>query len=855
MLQKHLLLVFSIFLWLGAFAQNFGTVKGTVRDSTTKGVEDVSVVVEEHQKYSAISGKNGAFELKVPAGEKLTLVFSSLNTFPVRKSIEVKSGETLTISQTVTLKVREITGTEIKSKRTNETDVPSQVEIKSQQFIVTPNESFEALLSAQGLGVSKTNELSSSYSVRGGSFDENLVYVNDFEIYRPYLVRSAQQEGLSFVNPDMVGNVKFSSGGFQAKYGDKMSSVLDVGYRRPDSLHGSFYASLLGLGGHLEGTDKKRRFTYSVGVRQRLSQYILKSQDTKGEYAPNFLDVQGFFTVLINEKLSMEVLTNYSRNRFYFKPVNRTTTFGLLTDVKNLTVYYDGQESDQYQTSTNGLSFIYNPNDNLRIKFLASYALDREKEAFDINGQYYLSEVQSDLGSANFGKTLYSLGTGGLQNWGRNTLNTDVFYGGTRGSWFKKGHNLQWGLDYKHEIIHDHISEWDYLDSAGYGVPYNFSTDYTKLDSNGNIVPYTKNDLQLNRVLKPEPVNLNSNRVSAFIQDTWKFGDSSKFTLNYGVRFQYWDVNKEPIATPRVQFNYKPKGKADVVVTAATGLYYQPPFYREMRNDFTGQLNTSLKAQKSYHAVVGLNYSFKAWKRNFNFTTELYYKYMWDMVPYQYSDVLLQYLGNNSAKGYAYGIDLRLNGELAEGLESWISMSIMTAQQKIAGAQYTAYYDSAHTQIAYTQDNIPLIRDSASVRPGYFPRPTDQRVSFNMYFQDYIPKFRFIKVHINLVFATGLPFGPPNDGTSFYNNKLRMPPYRRVDMGFSGQLWDPVWAKRQNRFNQGLKGVWLSLDVFNIFGITNTVSYLWVSDFSGSQYAVPNYLTSRRVNLKLIVNF
>ncbi len=847
MLKKTIVLLLFLIPGIAIFAQDFGTVKGIVKDSTGAGVDIVSIVIEENQQYETITDSKGAFELKIPANQKLTLVFSSINIHAARRTVEVLPGKTIVIHQIVDSKQHTFKPVTI-SKNREETNVPSTAPVEVQPFGPSPNESFESTLAAQALGVSKTNELSSTYSVRGGNFDENLVYVNDFEIYRPYLIRSAEQEGLSFVNPDMVDNVKFSSGGFQARYGDKMSSVMDVTYRRPDSLRGSVYASLLGLGGHLEGTDKKRRLTYSVGVRQRLSQYILGSLDTKGEYSPNYLDVQGLITYVISEKLSVEALVNYSRNQFNFVPVNRQTTFGLLTDVKNLTVYYDGEEADQYQSATNGLAFTYRPNNDLRIKFLSSYVLDREKENYDIIGQYFLSEVNSDLGSKNFGQTLYSLGTGGLQDWARNTLNVDIFSAGMRGSWFKKSHNLQWGLDYKHEIVSDKISEWNRLDSAGYSLPYNYNIT---LDSSGNVV-YPKSEVDLNRVVKSS-LDLNSNRVAGFIQDTWKFGDSAHFTFNYGVRFEYWDVNKEPVITPRVQFSYKPKGRADLVFTTAAGLYYQPPFYREMRNDFTGAVNTSLKAQKSFHAVAGLNYSFLAWHRNFNFTTEVYYKTMWDLIPYQYNDVLIQYLGANSGKGYAYGIDMRLNGELAKGVQSWISMSIMQAMQNIAGDDYTAYYDSTHHQIAYNQDNLPLIRDSAHIKPGKFPLPTDQRVNFNMYFQDYIPQFPFIKLHINLVFATGLPFGAP--GSNFYTDVLRTPPYRRADIGTSAQLWKPNWAKHKNKFNQGLKGVWLSLDVFNIFGISNVVSYLWVRDASGAQYAVPNYLTSRRVNLKLLINF
>ena len=835
MFRKQVLLYAFMLFCLVSSAQNMGTVAGIVSDSSGKPVELVTIAVKEYPKYTTSTDKNGAFEMQIPANVQVTLVFSSLSTFPSQLIVVVETDETLHIKQKVGVKQHDIPVTEIKGKRTEE-PVPGNSRVEAQQFNSSPNESFESTLAAQALGVSKTNELSSTYSVRGGSFDENLVYVNDFEIYRPFLIRSAQQEGLSFVNPDMVDNVQFSSGGFQAKYGDKMSSVMDVTYRRPDSIHGSIYASLLGFGGHLEGSDKKRRFGFSVGVRQRLSQYILGSLDTKGDYNPNFLDVQALLTYRINEKWGLEGLINYTRNQFVFQPVDRTTTFGLLTDVIQLNVYYSGQEIDAYQSTTDGIALVYKPNDNTIIKFLGSYLLDNEKETYDINGQYYLGQLNSNIGSSSYGQTLYSLGTGGIENWARDYLNINVYYAGTRGSWFKNHHNVQWGADYKREVVSDQISEWGMLDSAGYSVPY------------------TGTAVTLSSVLKSS-FGLKSDRVTGFIQDSWKFGGegATKVTLNYGARFEYWDVNKEPVATPRAQLTIKPKKQKDLVITAATGLYYQPPFYREMRNDFTGVVNTSMKAQKSYHATAGVNYSFVGWHRNFNFTAEAYYKYLWAQDPYQYNDVNIQYLGNNSGKGYTYGLDMRLNGELAKGAQSWISMSVMQAEEQIPGLTYEAYYDSAGHQVANNPDNASIIKYSKTVTVGKFPMPTDQRVNFNLFFQDYIPQFPFITLHINMVFATGLPFGPPTN--NFYDDVFRMPSYKRVDMGFSGQLWNPKWAKRKNKFNQGLRGAWLSLDVFNIFGISNVASYLWVADSGGNQYAVPNYLTSRRVNAKFLVNF
>ena len=843
--RRYLTLVLVSLLTSSVYAQNFGTVKGVVKDSLGVGIDYVSVVVNEDQKYSTHTNPDGNFSLQVPADRKLTIVFSSLNIIPSRIKISLAKDEVKTLVVTTAQNTYEKGTVEISAQRKD--DNVSTVEVKSLDFLSSVNESFESGLQFQGLGVMKNNDLSSNYSVRGGNFDENLVYVNDFEIYRPFLIRSGQQEGLSFIHPSMVSNVKFSSGGFQSRYGDKLSSVLDVTYKKPLRFGGSFYASLLGFGGHIEGSDKNGKVSFLVGVRQRLSQYILRSLEEEGQYSPNFIDVQGFFTFKLSKKLGLEVISNFSRNNYVFKPETRETTFGLLTDVKKLTIFFDGQEADRYESLMNGLSLVYSPNENLRIKWLASHYRNREKEAYDILGEYFLSQVESDLGKSNFGEVLYSLGIGGLQDWGRNTLSTDIIYGGHRGSWFskKKNHNLLWGFDYKHEIIADRLNEWDRLDSAGYSLPNNYNIDIN------NPSPFTKQNVELSRVLKSS-FNLNSNRISGFFQDTWKFGDTSQFSLNYGVRFQWWDVNKEIVVTPRVQFSYKPKIKADIVLTAAVGAYYQPPFYREMRN-LSGQVNTNLRAQKSIHSVLGVNYAFKAWKRNFSLTSEVYYKHLWDLVPYEFDNVLIRYFGQNQAKGYSAGFDVRLNGELVEGAESWISMSVMKTAEDIIGDKYTEYYDTAGNAIANIAANADRIVDSNTIFPGYIPRPTDQRVNFALFFQDYIPKFKFIKVSVSLVFGTGLPFGPPDSDR--YKDDLRIPPYRRVDIGFSGQLWNPIWAKKKNVFNQGLKSAWLTLDVFNIFGITNTVSYLWINDINNNRYAVPNYLTARRINAKLLINF
>ncbi len=821
-----------------AFAQETGTVKGKILLSDGKPAI-VSVVVEENQRFYSNSNDKGEYELKVPANKLITLVFSSLNTETIREKLSVKPNEVYTLDAEITSKVKQLDGVEIIDRSKRQEASTTEINVKS-QLLPTVNESIEAYLSAQALGVQKNNELSSTYSVRGGNFDENLVYVNDFEVYRPFLIRSGQQEGLSFANPNMVQNIKFTSGGFQARYGDKMSSVMDVTYKRPKKFGGSFSASLLGFSGHLEGVfDKKQRFTFIVGVRQRLSQYILRSLETSGQYSPNFLDIQGYFTFQWNEKWSTEIITQFSRNRFDFKPVQRETTFGYITDVKRLTVYFEGQEADRYQTFMNGVALNYKPTENLSLKLLGSAYLNNEKEAYDILGEYFLSQVESDFSRESFGENLFSLGVGGLQSWARNTLRSEVYVAAHRGSWFKGNHNLQWGVDYKREYIQDKISEWDRLDSAGYSLPsFPFTTD--------------GENVRLNTVLKSSNT-LKSNRFSAFIQDTWKFGDTTKYSMTYGLRYSYWDLNKELLTlSPRVQFSVKPKSKADIVINIAGGLYYQPPFYREMRN-LKGEVNTNLRSQKSAQVVAGFNYAFKAWKRPFSFVAEAYYKHLWDLVPYEFDNVLIRYYGQNQANGYAAGIDFRLNGELAEGDESWISLSFLKTGEDIVGDKYTAYYDSTGKEVPNTRTYRDVIVDSATINPGYIPRPTDQLVNFALFFQDHLPKFKYIKLNLSLLIGTGLPFGPPDNNR--FRDVLRVPPYRRLDIGFLGQLWSSDWAKKKKGFGVMLKSVWVSLEIFNVLGIQNTVSYIWVRDVANNQYAVPNYLTNRRVNGRLVVNF
>ncbi|MFN8310316.1 MAG: carboxypeptidase-like regulatory domain-containing protein [Chitinophagales bacterium] len=840
--------LFLFLLWVGmALGQDKAFINGAVKDLNGKPIELVNVVVKEDQNFSTTTNDVGFYSMPIPAGKQVTIIYSYLTKQLYSKTISLKKNETLQISFQVEAPVTELREVEVKDQSARRQASLSEIKVRDILLPDAGGGGIEAYLVSQALGINKSNELSSNYSVRGGNYDENLVYVNDFEIYRPFLIRSGQQEGLSFANPNLVSTIKFSSGGFQARYGDKLSSVLDVTYKRPKQWGGSISASLLGFAGHLEGCSKDKRFTFLLGVRQKTSQYILKSLETQGEYSPNFIDAQLFASFQVNEKWRVELISNVARNQFVFRPDTRTTKFGTITDVKQLEMAFEGQEIDNYLAIMNGLSLVFTPKENLQLKLLGSAYNNSEKETFDILADYRIGDVETDQSKSDYGKVKQYRGIGGLQNWGRNTLFTDIYLAAFRGSWLKKGHQLQWGVDYKHEILSDKLSEWDMLDSAGYSLPF---TSTGQKNFYGDSVPLNNfSEVNLSRSLKTR-FQLSSNRISAYIQDSWRFGDSSKYNLTYGVRFQYWDVNKEPVITPRIQFSVKPSARRDLIVNLSAGMYYQPPFYREMR-DLNGHVNTGLRAQKSVHAVAGLNYTFKAWRRPFQFVTEVYYKYLWDIVPYEFDNTLIRYYGRNMAHGHAFGADFRLGGELAEGAESWISLGLLRTINDIDGDMQKYYVDSAGNRSIYNTNGKAV--DTVTQAVGYVPRPTDQWVTFNLFFQDYIPKWPFLKLNINLVFGSGIPVKGPTDAS--FSDSRRLPFYRRVDLGFAAQLWNPKWDKKKTKVGQGIKSVWFSLDVLNVFGINNTVSYLWIKDYLNQSYSVPNYLPQRRVNAKLVFNF
>lgn len=764
----------------------------------------------------------GSYELTVPAGKRITVVFSALSTEPYQQSLKLDAGEQRTLDVRLRGRAQEMTNITVRQVRSHAE--PGSVYIlnpsESNQMPTTTMDGISGVIKSM---VGTNNELTSQYTVRGGNYDENLVYVNDFEIYRPFLVRSGQQEGLGFVNSDLVSNVSFSLGGFQARYGDKMSSVLDVTYRRPEYFKGTAMLSLLGGSLSLEGASKNEKFTWLLGLRQKSNQYLLQAQPTKGVYNPSFTDGQALVNYRFNDKWEVEGIFNYARNRFNFIPEEMSSSFGVVTQAYKLQMFYDGAESDIFDSRFGGISLTHKPNDRLRLKLLASGFQTNESEAYDISGEYLLGELETDMGKANFGQIKYAIGTGIIHNYARNYLHVNVGTIAHRGAYTAKRHTLLWGADATTLSIDDKLHEWERRDSAGFTQPY----DPAKLE----LTKYFHSAATFNYM-----------RYTGFLQDNWRLGSDSgsQFFLSAGVRFLYSGLNDEFVVSPRVQATYRPKWQGDWLFKAAAGLYAQPPLYREMR-DLQGNVNKGLKAQKSTHYVLGAEHNFRIADRPFKLTGEIYYKQLRDLVPYEYDGVRIRYFGDNLAKGFAYGGELRLYGDLVKDATSWVSVGLMKTMEDISNDQIV-YQGVAGA-------------DSAIIYPGYIPRPTDQRAMVSLFFQDYLPNNKNFRAHLNLMYATGLPFGPPDEQR--YGDTLRLPDYKRVDVGFSALLLD---SKRKVRpaysfFNQ-LESVWLSLEVFNLLGIQNTLSYTWIQDqTTGRTFATPNRLTTRLINAKVIVKF
>ena len=836
---------FAILLCLLFSMQGFSqsTVSGKVTDAGSgEGIEFVTVYIADSSTATE-SDVSGSYSLAVPSGQSFELVFTRIGFAEKRVQVNrIRKGRSRVVDIQLLTSESDIEVVVQESKIDEAEMVRESVE--EFKLIPTTTGNFESILPNIALGTSggTGGELSSQYNVRGGNYDENLVYVNDFEIFRPQLIRNSQQEGLSFPNADMISNISFSSGGFQANYGDKMSSVLDIQYKRPDEFKGSASMSLLGATAHIEGSKQFGKSTYKklrylVGARYKTSKYLLGSLDTRGQYTPNFTDIQTYLTYDLTRDLQLGLIGNYNKSQFDFIPFSRNTAFGTFFTTLQLTSIFEGAERDDYSNGMAGLSFTYIPDrakNPLYLKLLASAYSADESEAYDIQGFYSLAQVETGLGE-NAGQAVALIGSGTQHEFARNQLKNNIINvqhkGGleiqldNKSGQAEKTHFLQWGLKVQNEQFDDRLNEWERLDSAGYSLPFSQET------------------VDLYRVTKTTN-DITSTRLNAFVQNTYSIIDPGEKELKatIGLRAAYWDITNEFILSPRAQFLFKPLNSSrDLSFKLATGVYYQPPFYRELRRP-DGTLNLNLKSQRSIHALAGFTYDFgddiNTKRKKYRFITEAYYKKLDNLISYEIDNIRIRYSGENDASGYVAGIDFRINGEFVPGAESWINLSFLSAKESLTDVQHQKFFPG----------------DSTSTEVNFVPRPTDQLFYMSVFFQDYLPSNENFKMHLNLIFGSGLPFGVRDDNRVF-RNTFKYKAYQRVDIGFSLALWNRETSNGRGGMFSWSDKAWISLEVFNMLGIENVASNTWIKTIFQQQYAIPNNLTSRRVNLRFKVDF
>ena len=767
---------------LNITAEDF-TLKGKVIDEEGNALELVTISCAAQGKVT-MSNLKGEFSISLNTADSVEVKFTMVG-YGVRKRVfrRPKGKMTVQIVMHPAATLNEITVTQ-RRRQTSQMEQLNTKDLKGNPS--TTGNAVEELIQQQA-GVSSHNELSSQYNVRGGSFDENSVYINQVEVYRPLLISSGQQEGLSVINPNMVEKVGFSTGGFNAKYGDKMSSVLDISYRRIKGFEANATASLLGASGYLGYGNRK--FSMSHGLRYKTNKYLLGSLETTGEYNPKFIDYQTYISYLPNSRWSIDFIGNISDNHYNFKPESRETSFGTMADIKQFKVYFDGEEKDRFTTLFGALGVTRNIKDSTSIKFITSAFHTKESETYDIAGQYWLDDTQ----------TQESLGIGTYMEHARNYLTADVVSFKLIGHHQTRRHNIEAGISLKLGKIKEQAREYEMRDSSGYSIPH------------------SANRLDMIYTLSAKN-NISSNRIEAYIQDTYRWNKgNSYYTLNYGVRLANWSFNKETTVSPRASLAIVPAFNNDITFRIATGLYYQAPFYKEMRDTTTVNgmttaiLNDHIKSQQSIHFIAAADYRFKMLNRPFKFTAEAYYKAMSNLIPYNVQNMKITYYGENVSKGYAAGIDLKLYGEFVPGTDSWLTLSLMSTRQK------------------YNDEWVPM--------------PTDQRWAVNLHFTDYFPGTERWKMTLRLAFADGLPFGAPHRGLE--QQQFRAPAYKRADIGMS-------YCALKN--TKRIKGLWLGIDCLNLFGISNVNSYYWVTDVTNIQWGVPNFLTGRQINAKISLN-
>ena len=777
--------IFSV-ISLTILAQSF-TLQGRVTDQENNPVELASVV---SQGKLTMTNLNGEFSIQLQSADSVVVRFSMIGYKTKTRVLRRPKGKmTLQVQLFDAGLLDEVVVTE-QRRQTGTTQ-----EIDTKQLGTTPSASgnkVEELIQQQA-GVSTHSELSSQYNVRGGSFDENSVYINNVEVYRPFLVRSGQQEGLSIINGDMVEKIGFSTGGYEAKYGDKMSSALDITYKRPKKFEANVAASLLGASAYVGFSTKK--FSWSNGIRYKTNKYLLGSLQTKGEYDPTFIDYQTYLSYQPNKRWTIDFIGNISDNRYNFEPEDRETNFGTMENVKSFKVYFDGKEKDLFRTFFGSLSITHNFGEKTKLSLIGSAFKTREQETYDIQGQYWLTQTE----------TSENLGVGTYMEHARNYLNATVGSVKLMLNHKSRKHDVQAGLTFKFEKIEEKSREYEMRDSSGYSVPHTGKDLYMIYSLNA------RNELK-------------AQRVEAYVQDTYKFSSGETFfTLNYGVRFSHWNFNKESIVSPRVSLGIVPAFNQDVTFRLATGLYYQAPFFKELRDTTTvngvtyALLNEKIKSQRSIHFIAGMDYRFKMMNRPFKFSAETYFKLLGNLVPYSVNNVKIVYDASEQCSGHAMGLDLKLYGEFVEGSDSWVTLSVMNTRMKLNGK------------------SIPL--------------PTDQRFALNLFFTDYFPGTDRWKMSLKLAYADGLPFGAPHRRLDIM--PFRAPAYKRADIGMSFRALDNEKRDKKTIF----KNIWIGVDCLNLLGINNVNSYYWITDVTNQQYAVPNYLTGRQINGRVLFEF
>ncbi len=865
-MQKVLSL--TLFLLLTSFAMAQTGVKGYCVGTSGQGIEGIAIYLNNDTLPIQFTDTAGRFSFALEPAVKYQIRFLINEDEIEQRKVTLADNEIKNLDK-IKIKYGNIT-TNITGRSIEE--IPTIPFIKPAEL---PFTNFERVL-VFTTAASSNNELTSNFNVRGGNYDENLIYVNGFQINRPFLTRSGQQEGLSFINSALVSNIGFSAGGFDARYGDKLSSVLDITYRTPTKFSGSIVSSVMGVEAHIE--DKvNTRFTYQFGARYRANGYLLNSLPAKGAYNPRFYDAQLLTDYKINDKLSWQFIAHHATNQYNFAPESQNTKFGTFNQSLSFKVYFEGQEKSEFNTTTLASAFKYTPNKKTTLDFYGSYFRSNEKENFDILGEYFINELESDPSKENFGDSIATLGIGGFLDHARNQLKANViniYHDGTYV--ISKKEVLLWGISLQQDIFNDKLSEWKYVDSAGYNQTNIESPNLVFFETvKGSLNLQTKrvsgyvqhNWSKLNRIEKKaisKSYSIGKKEVKKTIVITDTITDGfKKFTLTSGVRLGYTEINNEFYITPRISLTYIPNRyflKSNKIERRNTryrlslGTYYQPPFYREFRT-LDGKLNPAVKSQKSVHAVLGNDYYF-FWlgrKNPFKLSSEVFYKYLWDVNPYEINNVRTRYFANNDATAYAYGADMQLHGEFIEGIQSFFKIGLLHTKEDIKGDYYYDYYNAAKERIIFGATKDIVIVDSVKREAGYIPRPTDQWINTGLLFQDQMPKFEALSIQLGLQYGTRLPFGPPSGNR--YADTLRQKYYFRTDMGVT---YDFLYGKDRSgkkSWYKNLIDIKLSFEVFNLMGINNVLSMQWVQDVNANYYAIPNYLTQRRFNLKLIVRW